>query len=146
MGSINKKEVLAQLKERFPKASELIIHYFGAADNFDSFSSLEVLDEDGNTISEYEGKNYQEQYEIEKEFVAITQDIIFDIMDNRAKNQPNFNDDGSEGTVTFDLVDRVIILANVYLEDTTEYTDEDGNEIEYDEVNYEEHPAPPEVF
>lgn len=147
MGSINKKEVLAQLKARYPLAAEIIIHYFGAGDNFDNFSSLVMKDADGNNIKEYEeGENYQATYDLEKEFIDITQDIIFDIMDNRARNQPNFNDDGSEGTVTFDLVDRVIVLQNVYLEDVTEYTDDDGNDVEDYEIEYDEHPTPPEVF
>lgn len=141
MGSINKREVLTQLKERFPKADELTIHYFGAGDSFESFSSLVALDENDQNISEYENS-----YDIEQEFIKITEDIIFDIMDNRANNQPNFNDDGSEGSVTFNLVDRVIVLENIYLEETTEFEDEDGNEIEDYEVEYQEHPTPPEVF
>lgn len=147
MGSTNKKEVIALLKERFPNAAIIEIEYTGAGDNFDSFYACYVMDENGHSVV----KDGSE----EQEAIDIAADYMFHIMDN-ANNQPDFNNDGSEGKVTFDLINRVVTLEVVYLEDVTPEFEGDDDDPDYDE-KYDEYwdnveretegtPMPPEIF
>lgn len=126
--SATKKEILAQLAELFPGAQKLIIRYEGGGDDFDSFSELQVRDDKGQNINEYDTLEFQDK------FIEITQDYIFDSIFDRARCRPNFNNEGSSGTVTFDMLNKVVILENTYWEDVTEYPDEDAGE---DPNNYE---------
>ena len=103
--SATKKEVLAQLAEAFPGATELTIEYGGYGDSFDSFYSLSVVCEDKTKESEYEIRD--------SDFLAIAEDFIFDIFER--SGNPNFNDDGSEGTVKFDMLNKVVTLHNYWI-------------------------------
>jgi hypothetical protein len=136
-----KKEILAKLAEVFPGAQKFIIRYEGGGDNFDSFSELQVRDNMNKNIKEYDTLEFQDK------FIGLTQDYIFDSIFENAKCSPNFNNEGSSGTVTFDMLNKVVILENSYWEDITEYPDEDAgedpNDYEYEEA---EEKCEPEEF
>lgn len=136
-----KKEILAQLAEIFPGAQKIIIAYNGSGDDFDSFTELVVLDDKGQNMKDLETMDLQDQ------FLKLTQDYIFDSIFDRAQCAPNFNNEGSSGHLTFDMLNKVVILENSYWEDITEYPDEDAGE---DPDNYEyeeaEEKCDPEVF
>lgn len=148
MGSISKKEVIASLKETYPDVATIEIGYYGGGDNFDSFHNLEYLDENRKTINHYNSTN-------ENKTLNITQDYMFHIMDH-AVNQPDFNNDGSEGKVIFDLINRVVTLEVTYLEDITPEFDGDEDDPDYDEKHdeywdnvdrdYGGTDMPPEIF
>lgn len=131
-----KKEVLGTLVEKFPGAQKLIIYYNGAGDDFDSFSSLAVLDGENKNLVDLES------WEKQEEFIKLTQNYIFDVIFENANCQPDFNNEGSTGTVTFDLLNKVVTLENSYWEDVTEYPDDDEH-YEYEEA---EDKCDPEVF
>ena len=143
-----KKETIAQLKERFPAAAEIIVGYQGAGDNFDSFFDFTILDAKG-VEQEFKPSD-------ESDFYQITDDYIWDIM-NRAQNSPDFNNDGSEGRVLFDLINKVVTLEVTYLEDVTPDYDGDEDADDYDqkrdeywdnldERDWEYHVQKPEEF
>jgi hypothetical protein len=117
-----KKEVLNSLAEAFPTATIFKIFYYGAGDSFGDFDQLEVNDADGKSMPEYEAKS--------QEFQNITGDYMFHIFN--VSGQPDFNNDGSEGYITFDLLNKVVILDNYYMEDTTPEYDGDENDPDYD--------------
>ena len=149
MASTNKKEVMTQLRERFPYASKIEIEYYGSGDNFDSFNACYILDDEGKNVSG------EDHYKDEQDAVKITEDYMFYLMDH-AVNQPDFNNDGSEGKVIFDLVNRVATLEVTYLEDVTPEFEGDEDDPNYDqdydeywdnvEREYEGQPMPPEEF
>ena len=143
-----KKETIAELKERYPAAAKIEVGYQGAGDNFDSFFDFTILDSKGTEVKSTAGD--------ESDFYRIAEDYIWDIM-NRAQNQPDFNNDGSEGKVTFDLINKVVILDVTYLEDVTPDYDGDEDDPEYDqkrdeywdnmdERDWEYHHMKPEEF
>jgi hypothetical protein len=76
---------------------------------------------------------------------------------DRAVSSPDFNNDGSEGRVIFDLVNKVVTLEVTYLEDVTPDYDGDEDDPEYDqkrdeywdnmdERDWEYHVQKPEEF
>lgn len=119
-----KKETLAALAERFPGVATFEIGYQGAGDNFDSFFDFVMKDSTANEIKSTQGD--------ESNFLTITDDYIWDIFD-RAQHQPDFNNDGSEGRVIFDMINKVVILEVSYLEDITPDYDGDEDDPDYDE-------------
>ena len=151
MGELKKtkKETLAGLAERFPGVASFEIGFQGAGDNFDSFFDYTAFDASGKVIDEFSG------YQNESAFIAIAEDYIDHIF-NTAHSQPDFNNDGSDGTVTFDMINKVITLQVNYNEDVTEDYDGDEDDPEYDqkrdeywddvERDYESTPMPPEIF
>jgi hypothetical protein len=151
MGELKKtkKETLAGLAERFPGVASFEIGFQGAGDNFDSFFDYTAFSADGKVIEEFSG------YQNESAFIAIVGDYIDHIF-NTAHSQPDFNNDGSDGTVTFDMINKVITLQVNYNEDVTEDYDGDEDDPEYDqkrdeywddvEREYNSTPMPPEIF
>lgn len=111
----SKKEVIAQLAEKFPNAAKFEISYAGSGDSFDSFYSLDAVDADGKNIQDYERR--------ESEFLSITEDYIFELFER--SGNPDFNNDGSEGTVTFDMVNKAVILHNYWIIHSTESSGEE---------------------
>lgn len=101
----SKKEVLAQLAETFPGATEFLIEYGGYGDSFDSFYSLSVTCTNKEDESKYETR--------ERDFLEITENFMYDIFDR--SGNPNFNDDGSEGTIKFDMINKVVTLHNYWI-------------------------------
>lgn len=120
----NKRETLSALAETFPGVARFEIGYQGAGDDFDSFYDYTMFDSAGKEIKSTQGE--------ESKFLRIVEDYIWDIM-NRAQNQPDFNNDGSEGKVTFDMLNKVVILDVTYLEDVTPDYDGDEDDPDYDE-------------
>lgn len=115
MESLSKKEILAQLAERFPNAAKFELSYYGSGDSFDSFHSFDVQDVNERNIPEYEKD--------ESDFLNITENYIFDIFER--SGNPNFNDDGSEGTITFDMINKVVTLHNYWIVKDTQSTGEE---------------------
>ena len=99
---ISKKEILASLAEKFPQVVKFEVSYSGSGDSFDSFYSLDTYDADGKPVNVSEG-----------EFLNLTNDYMFEIFER--SGNPNFNDDGSEGTITFDMVNKVVTLHNYWI-------------------------------
>jgi hypothetical protein len=138
---MTKKEIIAGLAELVPGAQKVVLRYEGGGDDFDSFNSLVVLDDQDKNIGDLE------TYEIEQTIIKLTQDYIFDVIFAQAECSPDFNNEGSSGTVTFDLLNRVITLENSYWRDATEYPDEDAGEDPDDyEYEEEEEKCDPEIF
>lgn len=109
---ISKKEVIAQLVEKFPAATKFSIEYSGEGDDFNSFYYFDAEDADGKSLPISEN-----------EFMAIAEDFIWDIFDRSGK--PDFNDNGSEGTVEIDVVNKVVTLHNYYIVKETVSTGEE---------------------
>jgi hypothetical protein len=110
---VSKKEVLAQLTEAFPAAVKFRIEYSGSGDNFDSFYSFDAEDAEGKDIPTIS----------ENDFMRIAEDFIFDIFER--SGNPNFNDDGSEGSVEFDMINKVVTLHNYWIVRDTQSTGEE---------------------
>jgi len=143
-----KKETIAELKERFPAAAKITVGYAGAGDSFDSFFDF--------TIEDSKEKVIEPGQHDENDFYTIADSYIWDIMD-RAQHSPDFNNDGSEGKVIFDLINKVVILEVTYLEDVTPDYDGDEDADDYDqkrdeywdnldERDWEYHVQKPEEF
>jgi hypothetical protein len=143
-----KKETMAELKERYPYAAKITVDYAGAGDSFDSFFEFTIEDSKEAVIE-------PGQHD-ENDFYAIAETYIWDIM-NRAQHSPDFNNDGSEGRVIFDLINKVVILEVTYLEDVTPDYDGDEDADDYDqkrdeywdnmdERDWEYHVQKPEEF
>lgn len=145
----SKKEILADLAEKFPGAAKFEIGFQGAGDDFDSFYDYTAFDADGKVIERFSGGRN------ENSFLLITQDYIDHIF-MTANSQPDWNNDGSDGTVTFDMVNKVVVLQVNYNEDVTEDYDGDEDDEDYEqkrdeywddvEREYDSTPMPPEVF
>ncbi len=144
-----KKQTLAELAEAFPGFTQFEVGYQGAGDSFDSFFDYTAYDAKGKAT------NIADDHQQEL-FTKITGPYI-DYIFMTAKNQPNFNDDGSDGTVTFDMVNKVVTLQVNYQEDVTPDYDGDEDDPDYDEKrdeywdnmderDWESTPMPPEIF
>jgi hypothetical protein len=119
-----KRETIAQLAEKFPGVATFEVAYQGAGDNFDSFFDFIMKDSAGNEIESSQTD--------EDSFLTIADDYIWHIFD-KAQSQPDFNNDGSEGKVIFDMINKVVILEVTYLEDVTPDYDGDEDDEDYDE-------------
>jgi hypothetical protein len=105
MSATTKKEVLAQLAEAFPGATQFVIEYGGYGDDFSSFHSLDVTCTNKENEREYDRR--------ETEFLNIAGDYIWNIFDS--SSDVSFNDDGSEGTIKFDMINKVVTLHNYWI-------------------------------
>ena len=119
-----KRETIAELAEKFPGVATFEVAYQGAGDNFDSFFDFIMKDSAGSEI-----KSSQTD---ENNFLTIADDYIWNIFD-KAQSQPDFNNDGSEGKVIFDMINKVVILEVTYLEDITPDYDGDEDDEDYDQ-------------
>lgn len=134
---MTKKEIISGLVKLLPGAQKVILRYEGSGDSFDSFNSIAVLDDQGVNIEDLE------TYNVETDVINHIGDYMFDTIFPSAECEPNFNDEGSSGTITFDLLNKVIILENTYWEDVTEYPDDEDEDYEYEERDEQ---CDPEVF
>lgn len=99
MGSTEKQEVCRQLKELNPNIAKVEISYSGSGDSFGDFYNLDAYDTDGKSIAISQG-----------EIQNIVEDYCFEVFDK--SGQPNFNDEGSEGTITIDVDNLITTLDN----------------------------------
>jgi len=89
------KEVLKELKEKYPTIDKITVQYEGSGDSFGDFWDYEFEYAEG--APELSG---QEEEKAKEEIMNAFDDEIWDLMD---KAGANFNDDGSEGHVYIDL-------------------------------------------
>lgn len=104
-----KSEVFAELKKKYPTVSKISISYEGSGDSFGDFYHIVADDQDGNDMEISHG-----------EIQNIVEDYCFEIFDK--SGQPNFNDDGSTGTITLDIDNNITILDNYWYVRTEEHT------------------------
>jgi hypothetical protein len=109
MSNVSKKEVYAALKEKYPELTTLEVEYYGSGDNFDDFHTITGFDKDGNGLDISTGEVY-----------GIIDDYCFHIFD--MSGQIDFNDEGSEGTIKFDLVNNITTLDNYQIYRETRHT------------------------
>ena len=114
MSSTEKSVVYAQLKEKFPTATNIEIAYEGSGDSFGDFWEVTAYDADGKEIKDASTSD----------ILNIVEDYCHEIFD--MSGQPNFNDDGSEGYIKFDILNQVTTLDNY-----EKYTDTRHTGTEY---------------
>ena len=100
MGSTNKQEVCKQLKEINPDIAIVEISYSCSGDSFGDFYNIDAYDSDRKAIDIVSHGQIQD----------VIEDYCFEIFDK--SGQPNFNDEGSEGTITIDVDNQVTKLDN----------------------------------
>lgn len=100
MGSTNKQEVCKQIKELDPDIAIVEISYSGSGDSFGDFYNIDAYDSDKKMIDIASHGALQ----------SIIEDYCFEVFD--MSGQPNFNDEGSEGTITIDVDNQVTKLDN----------------------------------
>jgi hypothetical protein len=90
------KASLAQLKEDFPEVLKINVQYMGSGDSFEDFwdQTVECKDGKDSTID-------QSEYE----------DLLWYAIEN---SDADFNNDGSEGTITIDLENQKLSIDNYY--------------------------------
>lgn len=86
-------EALGYLKKQFPNAGLVEIEYYGAGDSFDSFNNVNIINKDGTSV------DYQTFSEEE-----IIESLIDVLWIGIEKSDADFNNEGSEGKVIFNLV------------------------------------------
>lgn len=99
MGSTNKQEVCKQLKEMYPDIAKVEISYSGSGDSFGDFYNIDAYNSEDKSINISHGQ-----------LQDVVEDYCFHIFD--MSGQPNFNDEGSEGTITIDVDNMVTTLDN----------------------------------
>lgn len=110
--SNTKQEVCKQLKELDQRISIVEIEYSGSGDSFGDFYNIYVTDADKNEINVIQG-----------EVQTIVEDYCFEVFE--MSGQPDFNNDGSEGTITIDVDNMVTKLDNYRLYMERESTGEE---------------------
>lgn len=96
-------QTLIKMKKEFPIAKTISVDYSGSGDSFDSFYS--VISEEDIELNE-------------REFINEYEDILFAAIN---KTQADFNNEGSRGTVTFDLENIKVYTDNYFYISTEEY-------------------------
>lgn len=114
MANTDKLAVYAQLKEKFPTAVLIEVSYEGSGDCFGDFWQITAYDANKKEIKDASHGEIQ----------SIIEDYCFEIFD--MSGEPNFNDDGSEGTIKFDILNLVTTLDNY-----EKYTDTRHTGTEY---------------
>lgn len=86
------KDVIKWVREQCgQEADRIVVHYEGSGDSFGSFYDAQV----------YEGnKVIKDGYQLAEEFTSKFEDIIWQLLDSSGAD---FNNDGSDGTIMFDL-------------------------------------------
>ena len=110
--SNTKQEVCKQLKELDQRISIVEIEYSGSGDSFGDFYNIYVTDADKNEVNVNQG-----------DVQTIVEDYCFEVFD--MSGQPDFNNDGSEGTITIDVDNMVTKLDNYRLYMERESTGEE---------------------
>jgi hypothetical protein len=100
MANTDKLAVYAQLKETFPKAATIEVSYEGSGDSFGDFWSVTAYDSDNKELKDYSSGEIQH----------IIEDYCFEVFE--MSGEPDFNNDGSEGTIKFDILNQVTTLDN----------------------------------
>ena len=85
-------------------AVEIRVSYYGSGDSFGEFNNVTVLDKDGNNM----------QYNTEPSMLKedISDDDLWTILE---QSEADFNNEGSEGEIVFDLVGGTIEVENFYI-------------------------------
>ena len=104
-----KKQTYEQLKKNLPEASIIEIIQSGSGDAFDDFYSIEVYDKDKKEIKTEHGT-----------IQSLIEDYCFEVFDK--SGNPNFNDEGSTGTVKLDLDNYITTLDNYWYVRTEEHS------------------------
>jgi hypothetical protein len=110
--STTKQEVCKKLKELNPNISIVEIEYSGSGDSFGDFYNIYITDADRNAVEVNQG-----------DVQTIVEDYCFEIFD--LSGQPDFNNDGSEGTITIDVDNMITKLDNYRLYMERESTGEE---------------------
>ena len=100
MGQTDKLAVYAQLKEKYPTAATIEVSYEGSGDSFGDFWSITAYDAAGNEVKDASHGEIQH----------IIEDYCYEIFE--MSGEPDFNNDGSEGTIKFDILNQVTTLDN----------------------------------
>jgi len=102
----NIKNISKQIMEKHPDVAIIECMFNGCGDSFSDFNDVTIKDKNGSDIN---GEN--DPYEKNRE---IFEDLFWNIIeyDGRA----NFNDDGSEGNITIDLINNKIKIEVSYFE------------------------------
>jgi len=90
---MNVKQVIKDLKIKFPTIEKINIEYNGSGDSFNDFWNLESIPESN----------------IEQEDV---EDLLWYAIDN---SEANFNNEGSEGEIIIDLVNEKLSIDNYWI-------------------------------
>jgi hypothetical protein len=124
-----RNRTLAILQGKYPNLSKFEISYQGSGDSFDSFDDYTAYDKKGNV-------DLPLSSQLEKLFETDDfEAILWKIIDS---SEADFNNDGSRGTITFDLEEDKIVIDNYYYEMVTnssgelEWTDELADDFEND--------------
>ncbi len=131
-------KIIDQLREQYPTVGKISIGYFGSGDSFDSFHDAEFYDKDDNLMSEEglpeldmtDGGGYS------GEDSSDLMSVVWKALE--AHPEVDFNNDGCEGEVIFDLVNDKVRVdnRNFYTETSAspEWSmDDDGLNDEEDE-------------
>ena len=104
-----KKHTYDELKKILPDASIIEVSYSGSGDDFDDFYSIDAYDRNKNEIKNVHGMIYD-----------LISDYCWEVFDK--SGNPNFNDDGSTGTVKLDLDNYITTLDNYWIVKTEEHS------------------------
>jgi hypothetical protein len=106
--SADKKTLFKQLKEMYPAVSTIEVGYYGGGDSFDSFTSVDAKDSTGGIVKIDDN-----------EVLELADSFIWHCLDN---SNADFNDGGSEGTITLDLDNFVASIDNYELYTESRFT------------------------
>lgn len=84
---------------------EIRVAYYGSGDSFEEFSDTAIMDKDGKDMR-YDGPNPAAKLKEE-----LDANDLWDILE---QSDANFNNEGSEGEIIFDLVSGEIKVENYY--------------------------------
>lgn len=104
----DKKELFNELKKMYPSVSTIEIGYYGGGDSFDSFTSIDAKDSAGGIVRIDDN-----------EVLTLADSFIWQCLDN---SNADFNDGGSEGTITLDLDNFVATIDNYELYTESRFT------------------------
>jgi hypothetical protein len=96
------KDKIEVLKKSFPNLDAILVDYNGSGDSFDSFNYIRGLKE-------------KEEININIDYDTDFNSLLWEILD---KSDADFNNEGSEGTITIDLKNINVICENYYIEYT----------------------------
>jgi len=100
MAKTDKLAVYAELKETFPTAATIEVSYEGSGDSFGDFWSITAYDAAGKELENYSHGDIQN----------IIEDYCFEVFE--MSGEPDFNNDGSDGTIKFDILNQITTLDN----------------------------------